>query len=225
MKELTPKESQVLWWDAEEYDDMIDQCELTIAKMENGELVKDKDKNYSAVGLESWTKEGFQRRQRHQEEAIDVVLEEQFAQWGDGVDDEETIAEFYGARSSHCKMVAMTKGLAMEREVQEYLMLTMEDYDSVSTRSTRSARSLLSSSSLLSMRSGSSEVSTKSTKSSKSNKSSKLSKSTKSKSSDASTSRSPAKTKNKLGRAPKSPTKKWRQKSNDDAARDCCRSV
>jgi hypothetical protein len=275
MKDFAPEESQVLWWDAEDYDGIMNQCEVTVAKMENGESIN--DKNYSAAGLESWTKEGFQKRERHKEGAIDIVLDEQFAQWDDGADDEDSIAELYRARSFDAKMVAMTKGLVMEREVQEYLVSTMENYDSVSTLSTLSVRSLLSqpksTCSLLSMNDDSSVVSTKSSKSSKSikssksskssksfksckssksSKSSKASKSTKSKSSDSTTSRSPTKTKNKQssksikitnskspdstttsptktknkpGRLPKSPTKKCRQMSNEEAPRHYRRSV
>jgi hypothetical protein len=204
-------------------------CELAIAKMENGEHIK--DKNYRTDGIISWTKVGSQKREWHQEVVIDVILDKQFAQWNDGVDDDETIAELYGAQISHFKIVAMTKGLMMEWEVQEYLVSTMENYDSIITLSTQSVPSLLSPTKstclLLLMRSSSLVASTKSTvttNSSKSSKSSKPSKSNKSKSSNSTTT-GPTKTKNKLGRAQKSPTKTWSQKSNDEASHHCCRSV
>ena len=52
-------------------------------------------------------------------DSLKVVLDEQLAQWDDGMEDEEGLAELYMARAKHARMVALTRGLKIEREAQE----------------------------------------------------------------------------------------------------------
>jgi len=129
------EEKKRLWYQEEEYKTFADQCQLIIADMEknivckmkagvcldisNHHAVKDPSRAISTVGLEHYTQQGNFLRRRNRSEARAVVLDEQDAQWEEGIDDHDTIAELYRARSAHAKMVAHTRGLRLERVVQE----------------------------------------------------------------------------------------------------------
>jgi hypothetical protein len=141
VKDFSLEETQAMWYDTKEYDIFNDECEMALAKIESG--IHLRDKKYSSIGLEGWTKDGERKRRRNRVESLDVVLDEQFAQWKDGIEDFDTIAELYIARSEHCQMVAVTRGLVMEREVQEYLATTMDQCnDSLSSLTFNSAKSV-----------------------------------------------------------------------------------
>jgi len=138
VEEMPPDVIKAVWYGDEDYSSFRKQCELTANKMEEGKTMK--DKNHSALGLDAWTLQGHRRRERNRCDSVDVVLDEQFAQWDDGQDDHESIAQLYKARTEHPQMVANTKALVMEREVQEYMSQTLEDYDTLSVASYYSSR-------------------------------------------------------------------------------------
>ena len=127
--DLPPEYIDTLWYAMEEYDIFNDQCEESAEKMESG--IRLNPKKYSSHGLESWTTQGFRRQTKNRTESLYVVLDEQFAQWDDGLDDIETIAELYGARSQHAQMVAVTRGLILEREVLGFLAQAVLDSPSL----------------------------------------------------------------------------------------------
>ncbi len=94
---------------------------MTLAKIESGDRLR--DKQYSAIGLEGWTKDGDRKWRRNRIESLDVVLDEQFAQWKDGIEDFDTIAELYIARSEHCQMVTITRDLVMSEKCKSIWQL------------------------------------------------------------------------------------------------------
>ena len=110
--EMPPEVIQAVWWDDEDYSNFRKHCELSVEEIEKGKKLK--DKKHSAVGLEGWTKKGYRIRERNRIDSIDAVMDEQFAQWDDGCDDHDSIAELYKAKTEHPQMVAVTKGLIME---------------------------------------------------------------------------------------------------------------
>ena len=118
-KSLSKEEFNEIWYDPSDYDRMMDHCEKTVDLMEEGKRFK--EKKLTALGLEHWTRTGYKKRQRNKYGGIDSVLNEQFAQWEEGVDDEESISELYQASAADSKMAAAANGLKLEREVQEYL--------------------------------------------------------------------------------------------------------
>ena len=112
VKDFSPEEASAVWYHAKEYENFNEECEMTLAKIESGDRLR--DKQYSAIALEGWTKDGDRKWRRNRIESLDVVLDEQFAQWKDGIEDFDTIAELYIARSEHCQMVTITRDLVME---------------------------------------------------------------------------------------------------------------
>ena len=118
-KSLSKEEFNEIWYDPSDYDRMMDHCEKTVDLMEEGKRFK--EKKLTTLGLEHWTRTGYKKRQRNKYGGIDSVLNEQFAQWEEGVDDEESISELYQASAADSKMAAAANGLKLEREVKEYL--------------------------------------------------------------------------------------------------------
>ena len=56
VKDFSPEETSAVWYHAKEYENFNEECEMTLAKIESGDRLR--DKQYSAIGLEGWTKDG-----------------------------------------------------------------------------------------------------------------------------------------------------------------------
>ena len=72
-REFSPEVSQSIWYGDHEYNYFFEECEETIAQIEqeDGKLSDDcKLSNLTATGLESWTRGGFLKRQRHPIETL-----------------------------------------------------------------------------------------------------------------------------------------------------------
>lgn len=110
------RQGNKLWYTDQDYDQFYMECAVSATKLDNH--IRLNPKKFSRIGLESWTKLGFQRQQQNRVETVKTVLDEQFAQWDDGVDDVETIAELYQASARHAQMVANTRALILQRETQ-----------------------------------------------------------------------------------------------------------
>ena len=133
LDEMPPEVIQAVWYDDVDYQGFRKHCELSVEEIEKGKTLK--DKKHSALGLDGWTKKGYEKRERHRIDSIDAVMDEQFAQWDDGKDDFDSIADLYKHKTEHPQMVANTKGLIIEREVKEYLSTSMDDYETQSIAS------------------------------------------------------------------------------------------
>ena len=118
-QDLEAREWNLLWYTPEDYISFTDQCEVSAQKLDEKDLRFHSKRRGSSYGLESWTKDGFRKSLKNRKDSVHVVLEEQYAQWDDGQQDGESIAELYSARCQHVKMVALTRGLMLEREVQK----------------------------------------------------------------------------------------------------------
>jgi len=161
--DYTPEEEAILWFRSEEYSSFLDQCEAKAKEITekyqqkqkaSGEGNDDDGDNVTSswdpmeyvklrdfIGLEAWTKEGYKLRQKLRLNAIDKVLDEQFAQWDDGKEDPEKISEVYVSAAEESKSIAAAKALHLERDVKGYLESTLEKYDSVKELSTQSLAS------------------------------------------------------------------------------------
>lgn len=117
-EDLKAHEWSRVWYAPEDYRNFNNQCEVSARKLDVSIRLHARRQSPS-YGLETWTKDGFRKCLRNRKEAVHVVLEEQFAQWSDGLDDSDSIAELYSARCQHVEMVALTRGLMLEREVQK----------------------------------------------------------------------------------------------------------
>ncbi len=114
---LRSEDGGALWYLPKEYQLFSEQCEASAKKIQSG--IRLNPKKHIPHGLEAWTKAGFQKRSRNRKQSVHVVLDEQCAQWDDGVEDRDSIAELYKARCQHAEMCAVTRGLVLEREVQK----------------------------------------------------------------------------------------------------------
>ena len=77
--EMPPDVISAVWWDEQDYSNFRQHCELTVEQIERGKKLK--DKKHSAVGLEGWTKKGYEKRERYRIESVDAVMDEQQEQW------------------------------------------------------------------------------------------------------------------------------------------------
>jgi hypothetical protein len=111
------KEAELRWYSNADYDHIEDQCENLLRKLEKG--IRVNPRKHTFQGLESWTKDGNRKRMVHRSESLQAVVSEQFAQWEEGLEDHDFIAEMYTTVSKHARMVALARGLMIEREVQE----------------------------------------------------------------------------------------------------------
>jgi hypothetical protein len=144
-RDMTFEELEATWYASTEYEKFMEHCERTVELMEQGECLK--EENRSTLGLEHWTKAGYKRRQRRKFAGLESVLNEQWAQWHDGIDDLDSVAQLYEASSTHAKMIATTTGLQLEREVRAYLADILDECESVLASSIGSAAAKYSKSS------------------------------------------------------------------------------
>jgi hypothetical protein len=117
----TPDECAAVWFAADEYGGMEDECDLTSEFLEHNKPLWP---GYCGRGLEAWTTAGEQSKERHVQLAVDIVWQGQLEQWKAAKDTNECW-EFIRARyvqiSKPCHRLAHKRGLADEHEVQSYL--------------------------------------------------------------------------------------------------------
>ena len=106
------------WHVRKEYRTMAEDSINMRKRMETGKRPKRED---SYRGLETWTEDGGRLLERDICNAIEVVLDEQERQWDDKCEDEELIAVLYQAATRTSNMLAVSLGIADEREVQKDL--------------------------------------------------------------------------------------------------------
>jgi hypothetical protein len=157
--EYSPDEEAIMWFNSEEYAKFLEHCEdraneITKQHEAKGEEISSKKLARDLLGLEAWTKEGYKKRQKARLTSIDVVLDAQFAQWDDGKENPDSIAELYRASTADSALTANTKAKHLERDVKGFLQSTLKNYDLVRTVSTNSMSSFRSKSSTDSISSG-----------------------------------------------------------------------
>jgi hypothetical protein len=125
--DYSPDETEAMWFNSDDYASFLEQCEAMAAEMvanqQDGTACPIQLRDL--IGLEAWTKEGYKKRQKQRLGSIDVVLDEQFAQWDDGGENPESIAKLYIGASEESKIIASTKALHLERDIQAYLLESM----------------------------------------------------------------------------------------------------
>jgi hypothetical protein len=117
----TPDECAAVWFAADDYGNMEDECDLTSEFLEHNKPLWP---GYCGRGLEAWTTAGEQSKERHVQLAVDIVWQGQLEQWKAAKDTNECW-EFIRARyvqiSKPCHRLAHKRGLADEHEIQGYL--------------------------------------------------------------------------------------------------------
>ena len=104
IKDYTPDEVRATWYTSEDVLRRSRKYRKEIRKMNEGGKLK--DKKYCSRGLEGHTHAGFDLKKRARIFSINAVLDEQLAQWDEGVFDEDAIAAIYIRGSSSCQMWA-----------------------------------------------------------------------------------------------------------------------
>jgi hypothetical protein len=127
--EYTTDETDAMWFNSDDYASFLEQCEAKAAQMVTQDGSCCPIQLRDLIGLEAWTKEGYKKRQRQRLGSIDVVLDEQFAQWDNGGENPDAIAELYAAASAESRVVASTKALHLENDVKGYLEATRKSAD------------------------------------------------------------------------------------------------
>ena len=114
--DYTKEEREDCWYTSEEYDQIKQSMDKQIRKLNRGEKLK--DKKYCSRGLECFEEEAYALRQEYKSLALQAVLDEQYCQFEEGVNDEHTIAAAYMLVSKPCLRRAQRLGLSDERSVQ-----------------------------------------------------------------------------------------------------------
>ena len=121
INDFTPFEWSQSWYNDEEITDIKSECTLTVNLVKSGHLSMNDDDNDSSSlcfrGLEFRTPEGAQRRRENKYMGWDRVLEEQDAQYTNGVFDADVIAQKYNEVSFHCQAKAHAQALDDARVV------------------------------------------------------------------------------------------------------------
>ena len=117
LSEYTEEEIENCWFTSEEYDQIKHSMDKQIRKMNRGEKLK--DKKYCSRGLECFADEAHALRQEYKGLAVQAVLDEQYCQFEEGINDEYTIAAAYQLVSKPCLRRAQRMGLADQRAVQQ----------------------------------------------------------------------------------------------------------
>eukprot|EP00529_Nitzschia_sp_RCC80_P015370 CAMPEP_0113447554 /NCGR_PEP_ID=MMETSP0014_2-20120614/4296_1 /TAXON_ID=2857 /ORGANISM="Nitzschia sp." /LENGTH=703 /DNA_ID=CAMNT_0000338709 /DNA_START=320 /DNA_END=2431 /DNA_ORIENTATION=- /assembly_acc=CAM_ASM_000159 len=138
--DFTEEEKEDVWFDKNDYNFFLEDCEELAAQMSSDENTSDGEnvsKSSDMIGLEAWTEEGYKKRQKLRLGAIDCVLDEQFAQWDDGNEDHEKIAELYTVASKESRQIANTKALRVASDIKQYIESTEETMSSSSNSSSK----------------------------------------------------------------------------------------
>jgi hypothetical protein len=124
--EYSPDETEAMWFNSDDYASFLEECENMAAAMiieqQDGTRIACPIQLRDLIGLEAWTKEGYKKRQKLRIRSIDAVLDEQFAQWDDGVENPDSIAKLYLAATDESKDVAATKARNVEQDIQSYVL-------------------------------------------------------------------------------------------------------
>jgi hypothetical protein len=87
------EEHQVVWFSAEEYDEMKRGFEFTIFMMDAGCPEKVEDDEHTTRGLEKRSEEGQWKRYERKRDYYNAVLDEQERQWEENIDDQNLISQ------------------------------------------------------------------------------------------------------------------------------------
>jgi hypothetical protein len=115
------EEKSLTWFGPDEYAGMEDECDLTSGFMDRNKPLWP---GYCGRGLEAWTTQGEQIKERHVQLAVDIVWNAQLEQWKASSDTNgcwEFIRSRYMQVSKPCHHRANKIGLADEAEVRSYL--------------------------------------------------------------------------------------------------------
>ena len=113
---MTPQEFAALWYSAEEYNEITQACSKQIARLDRGEILK--DKKFCSRGLECHTHIRALAKTMNRSVAYRAVLEEQHRQSREGVVHDDAIARVYHDVSSSCQIWANAVALADQREAE-----------------------------------------------------------------------------------------------------------
>jgi hypothetical protein len=117
----TEQEKNDAWYKGEEYALMEDECDLTSEFMDSKKPLWP---GFCGRGLESWTMEGEQRKERHVQLAIDIVWQAQLDQWRQSSNTDECwefIRSQYVQISKPCLRLAAQMARQDEDDIQSYL--------------------------------------------------------------------------------------------------------
>jgi hypothetical protein len=113
----SPEETLACYFTKEEYTISKESRRNTIKMIESGVCVNNATHYFR--GLENKSREGRRRRQFNQVDALMAVMDEQDAQFHNGMNDPEMIAKFYINCSRHCRDVAEDSGQKDQRAALE----------------------------------------------------------------------------------------------------------
>jgi hypothetical protein len=120
LDDYTAKEITRTWYNDVELHENANKCRKIIRKMRNG-ITNGKNGQYCIRGLERMVGARNDKLNHYKCNAYDTVLYEQEAQYDEGRDDQELIAQLYHAVSTQCQIEASQLGLSDERAVDRYL--------------------------------------------------------------------------------------------------------
>lgn len=114
---MTDEEVALIWYDSEEYSEIKSSYQLTIFRMESGELKEDDD--HTSRGLEYRTQTGAWARYENKRDAYNAVLDEQDRQWKVDQDNDVEIGRVYLQHSTKCAVAAAERGAEDAKEAKE----------------------------------------------------------------------------------------------------------
>lgn len=120
LEEYTPEECVMAWFQADEYGKMEDECEFTSDFLQNKKMLPPA---LCGRGLECWTVEGEDSKDKHVSLAVELVWQAQLKQWKNKGEYEgmDFIRQEYEEITVPCHEAAHTVGLKDELEVKRYL--------------------------------------------------------------------------------------------------------
>jgi hypothetical protein len=126
------EETSRTWYTWEEIDEIKLGCAQTVREMAAG--ICDDAEAFCTRGLEYRTQDGMRMRQKNKFAAWDVVHIEQSRQWEQGVCEEDSLAEAYGACTMQCSRAACLLATVDERFVQQQLLCLAADSSHACTK-------------------------------------------------------------------------------------------
>lgn len=129
----TDEEVDACWWTPEEFKAIRADARYAANLVMGGYLQNGDNDHYCKRGVENFTREGVYRRSSVKQAAYAAVLDEQDAQWDEGIFEQEFIAYAYAPHSEASHSFAHSVALQDEMEIQ--LMNMMEnspiEYDDI----------------------------------------------------------------------------------------------
>ena len=113
---------QQIWWNPNDYDEMMKSFEYVVFMMEAGEgsTVND-DKEHCTRGLELRTEAGKWSRFEHKRDCYNAVLDEQDRQWNEGMDNQDSIANCCRSVTAKTQRIACRKGMEDEKDIIDFV--------------------------------------------------------------------------------------------------------